>query len=270
MGTKTLAAIIEALFDKTILYVISPYDCIAHIAQSLMLIESTYQHPWTWSLASIVCINIGALLHSHCTGIYVRGDSRMMPDFTQTGKSEDATSTPKNNVPVVVFKNVSKQYGQISALTDISLAISGGVTGILGMNGAGKSTLFKIIMGKIRPSGGQIRLFGEDPWKNQLLTLELVSYQSMKKYDWMTAIDFVTTFARLNGMTREEARLEAERVLTFVELADVMHKQIGRFSKGMRQQVKIAHALVNDPDLIVLDEPYKVAILGKNFDYECH
>ena len=61
MGTKTLAAIIEALFDKTILYVISPYDCIAHIAQSLMSIESTYQHPWTWSLASIVCINIGAL-----------------------------------------------------------------------------------------------------------------------------------------------------------------------------------------------------------------
>ena len=72
----------------------------------------------------------------------------MMPDFTQTGKSEDTTSTTKDNVPVVVFKNVSKQYGQISALTDISLAISGGVTGILGMNGAGKSTLFKIIMGK--------------------------------------------------------------------------------------------------------------------------
>ena len=105
----------------------------------------------------------------------------MMPDFTQTGKSEDATSASKNNVPVVVFKNVSKQYGQISALTDVSLAISGGVTGILGMNGAGKSTLFKIIMGKIRPSGGQIRLFGEDPWKINLLTLELVSYQSMKK-----------------------------------------------------------------------------------------
>ncbi|DAC13835.1 MAG TPA: sugar ABC transporter ATP-binding protein, partial [Candidatus Poseidoniales archaeon] len=65
----------------------------------------------------------------------------MMPDFTQTGRSEDAASTQNNNVPVVVFKNVSKQYGQISALTDISLAISGGVTGILGLNGAGKSTL---------------------------------------------------------------------------------------------------------------------------------
>jgi ABC-2 type transport system ATP-binding protein len=74
-------------------------------------------------------------------------------------------------------------------------------------------------------------------------------------YDWMTGLDFVTTLARLHGMTRDEARERALHVLEFVGLTDVCNKEIGKYSKGMRQRVKIAHALVNDPDLIVLDEP---------------
>jgi ABC-2 type transport system ATP-binding protein len=74
-------------------------------------------------------------------------------------------------------------------------------------------------------------------------------------YDWMTALDFVTTLARLHGMTREEATARAEHVLDFVGLSDVQNKEVGKYSKGMRQRVKIAHALVHDPDLIILDEP---------------
>ena len=180
----------------------------------------------------------------------------MIPDVSQHGAAETTEWKPVENTPVIMFDRVSKSYGRINAMNSVSLGISGGVTGILGMNGAGKSTLFKLMMGKIKPSSGAIRLFGTDPWKNPA-PYSRVGFvpEHEKMYDWMTAFDFVTTFARLHGMTREEASKEATRVLSFVSLGDVMHKRIGQFSKGMRQRVKIAHALVNDPELIILDEP---------------
>jgi len=156
----------------------------------------------------------------------------------------------------VYFNGVSKSYGRIHALSDITIGLSGGVTGILGMNGAGKSTLFKLLMGKLRPSAGEVKIFGMDPWKNPTPYAHVGFVPEHEKmHDWMTALDFVSTFARLHGMTRSEADTEAKRVLNFVGLGDVMNKEIGRFSKGMRQRTKIAHALVNDPKLIVLDEP---------------
>ena len=180
----------------------------------------------------------------------------MMPDMTQQGKAEVKEWKPDSKVPVILFDRVTKTYGKINALGGVSLGISGGVTGILGMNGAGKSTLFKLMMGKLKPSSGAIRLFGTDPWRNSA-PYSRVGFvpEHEKLHDWMTAFDFITTFARLHGMTREEASIEATRVLSFVSLEDVMHKRIGQFSKGMRQRVKIAHALVNDPELIILDEP---------------
>ncbi|MGY8670296.1 MAG: ABC transporter ATP-binding protein [Candidatus Poseidoniales archaeon] len=180
----------------------------------------------------------------------------MMPDLSQVGEAETKEWVPDNTAPVVMFDNVSKQYGRINALTSISVALSGGVTGVLGMNGAGKSTLFKLMMGKIKPSAGEVKLFGQNPWKNTAPYARVGFVPEHEKmHDWMTALDFITTFARLHGLTRDEAEKEATRVLNFVGLGDVMLKQIGRFSKGMRQRVKIAHALVNDPELIILDEP---------------
>ena len=179
----------------------------------------------------------------------------MMPDLTQQGKPE--TSAPMNPVaPVVYFQGVSKSYGRIHALSNITLGLTGGVTGVLGMNGAGKSTLFKLLMGKVKPSSGEVKLFGVNPWKNPSPYAKVGFVPEHEKmHDWMTALDFVSTFARFHGLTKEEATLEAMRVLDFVGLADVANKPIGRFSKGMRQRTKIAHALVNDPQLIILDEP---------------
>ncbi|MEC7100786.1 MAG: ABC transporter ATP-binding protein [Candidatus Thermoplasmatota archaeon] len=161
-----------------------------------------------------------------------------------------------SELPAVMLESVSKWYGEVIGINDVSLAIDGGVTGVLGPNGAGKSTLFKLLLGRLRPSQGSVRLFGTDPWESTS-PFRRVGYVSETEplYEWMTALDFLTTMARLHGMTRDEAKERAEHVLDFVGLTDVRHKEVGKYSKGMRQRVKIAHALVHDPDLIILDEP---------------
>ena len=111
-------------------------------------------------------------------------------------------------------------------------------------------------MVKLRATQGEVRLFGTNPRKNPA-PYARVGYvpENERLHDWMSAFDFVTTFARLHGLTRDEAKLEAERVLEFVGLTDVMHKKIGRYSKGMRQREKFANAWVNDPDWIILEGP---------------
>ncbi len=180
----------------------------------------------------------------------------MIPDMAQVGKPADEPWAPIPEAPHVMLEGVTKVYGHVIGLNDVSLAVKGGVTGILGMNGAGKSTLFKLIVGRLKASQGTVRLFGTDPWKNPApyARVRYVS-ESEQLYDWMTGLDFVTTLARLFGYTRDEAKERALHVLDFVGLADVANKQIGKYSKGMRQRVKLAQAVVHDPELLLLDEP---------------
>ncbi|HJN55914.1 MAG TPA: ABC transporter ATP-binding protein [Candidatus Poseidoniales archaeon] len=158
--------------------------------------------------------------------------------------------------PAVLFDHVSKWYGTVIGLNELSVAISGGVTGLLGLNGAGKSTFLKLIVGRLKPSKGTVRLFGIDPWKNTA-PFARIGYcaETERMHDWMTAHQFVTTFGRLYGYRRSEAEGRSEKMLELVGLTDVMHRTVGTYSKGMRQRVKIAHALVNEPDLLILDEP---------------
>ena len=158
--------------------------------------------------------------------------------------------------PVLVAEHVSKWYGQIIGLNDVSVSVPHGITGLLGPNGAGKSTFMKLITGQLRPSKGSVQVLGQPIWGNPKLYFRLGFCPEQDAfYERMTGIDWVTALVRLNGYGEKDARAAAERALAAVDLTDVAGKRIGAYSKGMRQRVKLAQALVHDPELLILDEP---------------
>jgi ABC-2 type transport system ATP-binding protein len=158
--------------------------------------------------------------------------------------------------PIVTAEHVSKWYGQVIGVNDISVRVPGGITGLLGPNGAGKSTFMKLITGQLKPSKGQVRVLDEPIWGNPKLFFRIGFCPEQDSfYDRMTGLEWVTALVRLNGLTDKEARAAAERALTAVDLMDAANKRIGAYSKGMRQRVKLAQALVHDPELLILDEP---------------
>jgi ABC-2 type transport system ATP-binding protein len=157
---------------------------------------------------------------------------------------------------IVTTEHLSKWYGQVSGLNDVTVTVPAGITGLLGPNGAGKSTFMKLITGQLKPSKGTVRVLGEPIWGNPSVYRRIGFCPEQDAfYDRMTGIDWVTALVRLNGMTIDDARAAAERALTAVDLMDAANKKIGAYSKGMRQRVKLAQALVHDPDLLILDEP---------------
>jgi ABC-2 type transport system ATP-binding protein len=158
--------------------------------------------------------------------------------------------------PIIVAEHVSKWYGQIIGLNDVSVSVPHGITGLLGPNGAGKSTFMKLITGQLKPSTGTLRVLGESIWANAGLYRRIGFCPEQDAfYERMTGLEWVTGLVRLNGYAEKDARDAAHRALSQVELADVAEKRIGAYSKGMRQRVKLAQALVHDPELLVLDEP---------------
>jgi ABC-2 type transport system ATP-binding protein len=157
---------------------------------------------------------------------------------------------------IVQATQLSKWYGQVSGLNDVTASIPAGITGLLGPNGAGKSTFMKLMTGQIKPSKGSITVFGEPMWGNPGIYRRLGFCPEQDAfYDRMTGLEWVTALVRLNGLTDSEAEDAAKRAMDQVELMDAANKKIGAYSKGMRQRVKLAQALVHDPELLILDEP---------------
>ena len=158
--------------------------------------------------------------------------------------------------PVVAADRVSKWYGQVIGLNDVSVEVEPGVTGILGPNGAGKSTFLKLITGQLKPSKGSVRVLGEPIWGNPGLFFKIGFCPEQDSfYERMTGLEWVTALTRLNGLSDTDATAAARRALGTVDLLDAADKKIGAYSKGMRQRVKLAQAVVHDPELLVLDEP---------------
>jgi ABC-2 type transport system ATP-binding protein len=157
---------------------------------------------------------------------------------------------------LVAADHLSKWYGQVIGLNDVSVTVPPGVTGLLGPNGAGKSTFMKLITGQLKPSKGSIAVLGEPIWQNPGLYNRIGFCPEQDAfYDRMTGLEWVTALVRLNGVTEAEAAAMAARAIEDVELTDAANKKIGAYSKGMRQRIKMAQALAHNPELLILDEP---------------
>jgi ABC-2 type transport system ATP-binding protein len=160
-------------------------------------------------------------------------------------------------MPIVTFDGVSKWYGNVIGLNKLTLRIGAGVTGLLGPNGAGKSTLLQLATGQLRPSQGSVTVLGQHVWNNTALMRQIgLCPEQDAFYEWMTGFDFVRTCARLTGMNRHAAGAAAEKALATAGMTENMHRAIAGYSKGMRQRTKFAQALVHDPRVLFLDEPF--------------
>src|ERR671910_143939 len=159
--------------------------------------------------------------------------------------------------PVITTAGLTKHYGAVHALTDLTVDVGSGVTGLVGANGAGKSTLIKILLGLLEPTGGHASVLGHDIEQESQEIRRLVGY--MPEHDCLppdvSASDFVVHMARMSGLGASAARERSADVLRHVGLDEERYRPMGGYSTGMKQRAKLAQALVHDPRLVFLDEP---------------
>ncbi len=158
---------------------------------------------------------------------------------------------------MIVLKDVSKRYGDFTALHDINLEFTNGLYGLLAPNGAGKTTMIKMLATLMRPSGGEILYDGKDIFQMEETYRTLLGYlpQQFGFYKNYSPKQYLLYLAALKGIGKKEALVKIEELLEKVALPDVMNKKMKKFSGGMIQRVGIAQALLNDPKVLILDEP---------------
>jgi ABC-2 type transport system ATP-binding protein len=157
---------------------------------------------------------------------------------------------------IVETAGLSKWYGQVIGVNDITLEIGSGITGLLGPNGAGKTTLLNLMVGLLKPSSGSMKVLGEPVWNNPDLNRRLGYCPEQDAFYYnMTGLQFVINMAMLDGYSRKEAENRALETIEIVDLLENKDRKIGAYSKGMRQRIKVAQSLIHDPELLFLDEP---------------
>jgi len=158
---------------------------------------------------------------------------------------------------MIELKNVTKLYGKVIGVNDITLTMEPGAYGLLGPNGSGKSTLLNLIMGQLKPTLGSIRVFGGSPENNNPLYRRLGYCPSSEgMYAGITGFEWVRYLQRLQGMSKRDADQATEQALDLVGMREGMHREISTYSRGMRQRTKMAQAIAHDPDFLILDEPF--------------
>ncbi|MEU9315662.1 ABC transporter ATP-binding protein [Streptomyces sp. NPDC048295] len=153
----------------------------------------------------------------------------------------------------IEIDHTSRWFGNVVAVNDVSMTVGPGVTGLLGPNGAGKSTLINMMAGFLAPSTGAVTLDGRAIWRNEAVYREIgIVPEREAMYDFLTGYEFVVANAELQGLGEAEAR----KALATVEMEYAQDRKISTYSKGMRQRVKMASALVHEPSVLLLDEPF--------------
>jgi ABC-2 type transport system ATP-binding protein len=157
---------------------------------------------------------------------------------------------------VIETSKLSKWYGNVLGLSDVTLEIEPGIVGLLGPNGAGKSTFLKLITGQIRPSIGTVRILGQKVQNNPSLFYRIgFCPEHDSFYEDMTGWVFLTSLLKLQGFPQAEVRTRAEKALGIVELSADRDRLVRAYSRGMRQRLKFAQAIAHEPEIIILDEP---------------
>lgn len=158
---------------------------------------------------------------------------------------------------MISLQHVTKLYGQVIGVNDVTVNLAQGAHGLLGPNGAGKTTLLGLVTGQLRPTMGRVEVFGEKPFGNPSV-LSRIGYCPAGdiRERSVTPMQWVTYLVRLSGFSRHDAERRAGVALEEVRLSAAADRPIGTLSKGMRQRAKIAGALAHDPELLVLDEPF--------------
>ena len=178
--------------------------------------------------------------------------------MTAVAPQPGAAAQPAAKATAVEVVNVSRWYGNIVAVNDITFSLNAGITGLLGPNGAGKSTLLHMLSGFLKPSAGTVRVLGEDAWQNPDIYRRVGLVPEREAiYPFLTGRQFVVLSAKLHGLPDPEAA--AKRAIHLVDMEFAQDRSAGGYSKGMKQRVKIAAALVHDPEILLLDEPFNGA-----------
>ena len=174
--------------------------------------------------------------------------------MTQVTTTSDSTPKPGGQ-PAVELANASRWYGNLVAVNDISFDLYPGVTGLLGPNGAGKSTILHMLAGFLRPSNGDVRVLGQPAWRNTEMYRRLGLVQEQEAvYAFLTGYEFVLASARLHGLP--DPHQAARAAIETVDMEEFAGRATGTYSKGMKQRIKVAAAIVHNPDVLLLDEPF--------------
>ncbi len=182
-------------------------------------------------------------------------DAEPAPGQRSQAHGQPSVGLQAQSPPLLHFQHVSKWYGPVIGVNQVTLELRPGITGLVGANGAGKSTLLKLATGQLRPDIGTVRVLGQDAWSPAAKLHVGYCPDNDRFYEEMSGRKFIETMACLFGFSRAEARRRAGKCLEMVGMAGRAERRLRGYSKGMRQRIKLAQALVHDPKLLILDEP---------------